>query len=109
MSSLLFSGLAFAQGEPVSDREGIQKPGQFRVPKALRGDEAIDLLVDTYKTQRSDFRTTCQGLRQQLADAAEEDKAAIGEQLRDLLKSNRQAQRDFRHAMRDRMRVLREE
>lgn len=109
MSSLLFSGLAFAQGEPVSDREGIQKPGQVRVPPALRGDEAIDGLVSGYKDARSLFRTSFQELRQQLADAAEEDKAALGEQLRDLLKSNREAQRDFRHAMRDRMRALREE
>lgn len=107
MSSVFFSGLAFGQGKPVSDREGIQKPGQARVPKALRGDEVIEPLRTTYHEARVEFRDNFKELRQKLADATEEDKSAIAGQLRELLVSNRQAQRDFRHAMRDRMKELR--
>ena len=108
ISSLLFTSFVFPQGTPVSDREGIQKPGQARVPKALREDGVMLPLIEAFNADRTAFRTEFQELRQQLTDAAEEDRAAIRESLRELLKSNFQAQRDFRRAMRERMKELRE-
>jgi hypothetical protein len=105
----LFVGFGFAQDTtPVSERNGIQKPGQFRVPPILKDNLAIQDLIDDFRSSRETFQGDFKALRQEIAEANGEDIAALKDRLRTLLKSNFQAQRDFRREVRKIARVARE-
>ena len=109
MTSLLFTGLGWAQdGEPPSGRDGIQKPGQARVPRAIRENSDVLVLITAFKMDKEIFQGAFQTLRQRIADATEEDRAGLRNELRTLLKDNFHAQRDFRREIRRIARAARE-
>ena len=109
LSSLIFAGSAFAQDvAPVRDGERL-RDGQFRIPKALRGEDSpiADALSD-YRSAREEVRSAIAPLRASLKGADEATIASVREQIRGLLRDHAGDQREFRKTVRREMRALRE-
>ena len=109
LSGVIFSGSAFAEGDrPVRNGERL-RDGQFRIPKALRGEDSpiADALTD-YREAREDLRAAIAPLRASLEGADEATVASIREQIRGLLREHSGEQREFRKTVRREMRALRE-
>ena len=107
-SSSLFSDSAFAKrGEPFTVRKAMEEVRQLQIPPALHGDEVLAPLIDKYVSGRTEFRKQYQALRKQIANASEEEKTALGENLQNLMRSSHHAMRDLKRAVRERMRQLR--
>ncbi len=109
LSGVIFSGSAFAEGDrPVRNGERL-RDGQFRIPKALRGEDSpiADALTD-YREAREALRAAIAPLRASLEGADEATVASIREQIRGLLREHSGEQREFRKTVRREMRALRE-
>ena len=109
VSSVMFTGAAFAQEHtPVRAQDGTRAE-EFGVPLRLREEQNIQECVGSYREAREGFRTEMLQLRQRLAVAADADKAAIKEQIRQQLRTHRDEQAEFRGKLRGMMRELREQ
>ena len=109
IGSLMFSGAAIAQDHtPIRAQDGTRAT-EFGVPLRMRDNQYIQDCVGTYRESRAAFSAEMVQLRQRLANAADADKAAIKEQIRQQLKTHRAAQAEFRGKLRGLMREVREQ
>lgn len=109
IGSLMFSGAAIAQDHtPIRAQDGTRAP-EFGVPLRMRDNQNIQDCVGTYRESRTGFSQEMTQLRQRLATAADADKEAIRDQIRQQLKTHRTAQAAFRGKLRGLMREAREQ
>lgn len=105
---ILLSGAAFAQAGPVRDKP-TDRTGDFRIPRAIRGNADIQKSVLAFREASSTFKTSLTALKTELGAAAETEKGAVKQRIRSLLKDRRSAKRTFRKKVRRIKRALRED
>lgn len=106
----LFTGTAFTQDvAPVRDKPGDRQSDHFRIPRGARENPAIQECIQAYRTARAEFGAQLKALRERLAAASDEDKAAIKEKIREQLKAHREDQREFRKKVRRLLHALRKD
>jgi len=108
LSGLMITGEAFGQGRPVPDK-GTNRVTDFRIPRGVRDNVDIRECSAAYREAQAAFRASLSGFREALAAATEEEKDAIKQRIRALMKERRVAQRDFRKKVRRILRGLRED
>jgi len=108
LSGLMITGEAFGQDRPVSDKQ-TDRVTDFRIPRGVRDNVDIRECSAAYREAQAAFRASFSGFREALAAATEEEKDAIKQRIRALMKERRVAQRDFRKKVRRILRGLRED
>jgi phosphoenolpyruvate-protein kinase (PTS system EI component) len=110
MGLMLLGGAAFAQDNPpVRDGHPIDRARQFRVPREALDNTEIQECLTTFREASATFKTEMTSLRSSLAGATEARKTEIKASIRQLLKDQSIAQREFRKKVRDILRKLRQD
>ncbi len=107
-SSSLLSDSNFAgKGNSSSDTEADETVIRVHVPEQFRNDSELLLLFSDYRKERALLFHQIRILRQRLAETGKDEQVSLAKEIRTLLSSNLNIERNFKRAVRNRLRTLR--